>query len=515
MTLFEKFLSELKVLHTKAYADSIYDEHPYRYTLYGIKQMLSRYSIDCEVLRLTDKNEVIKIGAPFIAEITDDFFIVTKISEKEVTYDRYGDEFTISYDNFQEIFSGVVLIAYPSENSVEPEYSYHRKKELTNKLEVSLTLLFAVLVIAFFFVKSEVFSNVLVLVNWIMGLIGVYISGLIIGKTLRLDSKVTDRLCSLIKKNNCNNVLETPAAKLFGRYGWGQIGFAYFIVNTLATILIPEKVVYPLSLISICALLYPVWSIWYQKYVAKAWCPLCIVVQIVLITQGSLSVLVLLMSKMSTDTAIFYLFFILMSYLAMILFVCKMTEFIGKAAEAKDWKIKLVTLKYNKEIYESLFKAQKEHDVSANASNIVFGDTQSQYQITIFSNPYCNPCAAMHQRLELLYKAGCRIQYVFTYFSKDLSNVNKYMIATYQKYGEENSWQLLSEWYSGGKSKQEKFFDTNLNIETKSVIDEFERHDAWSAATGFDATPTILFNGKELPDVYNVDDLLFIVSNGL
>ena len=88
-------------------------------------------------------------------------------------------------------------------------------------------------------------------------------------------------------------------------------------------------------------------------------------------------------------------------------------------------------------------------------------------------------------------------------------------MAAYAQYGAEQTWHLLSEWYHGGKSKQEKFFEPGLDIEKQSVIDEFERHNAWAKKTGFNATPTILFNGKELPDVYNVDDLLFIVNNGL
>lgn len=515
MTLFEKFLSELKVLHTKAYADSIYDEHPYRYTLYGIKQMLSRYNIECEVLRLENKNEVVQIDQPFIAEITNDFFIVKRISEKGVVYDWYDEEIIISHENFQKIFSGVVLIAYPTENSIEPEYSSHRKKDIASKFEVSAILLSLALVIVFLFAKSEVYSKILDLIYWICGLIGVNMSVLIIGKTLRLESKVTDRLCSLFKKQSCNNVLETPAAKFLGRYGWGQIGFAYFVVNTLAMILFPEEVIYPVSAISICALIYPIWSIWYQKFVAKAWCLLCLFVQVVLIIQGILSVLILLGTTASINTTIIRLSIILVSYIAMTLIVCKLTEIIGKAKESKEWKSKLITLKYKKEILESLFQGQKEHDVSRNASNIVFGDRQSQYQITIFSNPYCNPCAAIHQKLEALHEARCKIQYVFTYFSKDLSNVNKYMIASYQQYGAEQTWHLLSEWYHGGKSKQEKFFEPGLDIEKQSVIDEFERHDAWAKKTGFNATPTILFNGKELPDVYNVDDLLFIVNNGL
>ena len=212
------------------------------------------------------------------------------------------------------------------------------------------------------------------------------------------------------------------------------------------------------------------------------------------------------------DSTIFFLF---VGYLAFTLLLCKFSRLYAKASEANEWKAKLALLKYRKDIIEKMFDSMPNHDNSETASRIIFGKKESPYRVTVFSNPYCNPCASMHKKIEELYAAGCQIQYVFTYFSEDLSMVNKLMIASYEQRGEEHTWKLLSAWYDGGKSQQEKFFSTELDTETLFVKEEFNNHGRWKNLTGFNATPTLLFNGKEMPDSYNTQDLLFIVTNGL
>lgn len=92
---------------------------------------------------------------------------------------------------------------------------------------------------------------------------------------------------------------------------------------------------------------------------------------------------------------------------------------------------------------------------------------------------------------------------------------NRLFIAAYLKYGKEKTWNLLTEWYSGGKNQKEKFFDKELEINDKNIEEEFRHHENWKRISGFNATPTLLFNGKKLPEAYNLDDIIYIIDNGL
>ena len=66
-------------------------------------------------------------------------------------------------------------------------------------------------------------------------------------------------------------------------FSWSEIGVAYFFTNTFIAVYVEDWLpyVYVLNLLS---LPYPIWSIGYQKFVAKKWCILCVIVQIVILS---------------------------------------------------------------------------------------------------------------------------------------------------------------------------------------------------------------------------------------
>ena len=98
---------------------------------------------------------------------------------------------------------------------------------------------------------------------------------------MHIHSQYADKICSLFSKKDCNNVLESEAAKLWGVFGWSEIGLGYFASNVLIAIFVP-KAISILALINILALPYSFWSVWYQKVKARQWCPLCLIVQVLL-----------------------------------------------------------------------------------------------------------------------------------------------------------------------------------------------------------------------------------------
>ena len=79
--IFLRFLDELEVQYTKHYAISTYDEHPYTHTIYGLSSMLDKYSVSNVALNLNDKEELLKLQTPFIAQVTEDIVIVKSVSK--------------------------------------------------------------------------------------------------------------------------------------------------------------------------------------------------------------------------------------------------------------------------------------------------------------------------------------------------------------------------------------------------------------------------------------------------
>jgi len=75
-------------------------------------------------------------------------------------------------------------------------------------------------------------------------------------------TRITDKEKD-IKQSNCNSVLESSAAKLFGIIGWAEVGLGYFLINVFILLFAPTMTIY-IALINILALPYAFWSVWYQ-----------------------------------------------------------------------------------------------------------------------------------------------------------------------------------------------------------------------------------------------------------
>jgi protein-disulfide isomerase len=173
-------------------------------------------------------------------------------------------------------------------------------------------------------------------------------------------------------------------------------------------------------------------------------------------------------------------------------------------------------LKSNNLVAMALFKNGKHYETSIKDSSIIFGNLTAKIRITVFSNPHCNPCAAMHKKIDnLLDSCGDRIcvQYIFSSFSEQLDDSCRYLISCFKKNNQKEARKLFSLWYTRDKD--------NYKIITKkksddyhvlAVEDELKRHHDWQKRTGLVATPTILVNNYELPKEYEPNDLSMIID---
>ena len=124
------FLDLLNVKYTPSFTTKHFNEHPHKYNLYGLSEMLSDYGIENVATKVEDKeNSLPYIELPFIAHIGSDFVVVYQIDDKGVHFFRNGKKITVPVEPFLKTWSGVVLLANPTSNAKEPGYSENKKKE--------------------------------------------------------------------------------------------------------------------------------------------------------------------------------------------------------------------------------------------------------------------------------------------------------------------------------------------------------------------------------------------------
>ena len=276
--VFSSYLTLLDVRHTEAFSEQTFNEHPHKYNLFGFSKMLSDYGVKSVAIEVPDKEmNITEIQTPFIAQFSSDFVAVSQVESDKVSFIWNGALHDLTVKKFAESWTGIVLLTETSENSGEPDYKEHRKGELLNLSKRIILFaacgLIAVLAYIYSIYNAGVGMSLLLAVN----LAGLYISWLLLLKQMRIQSAYADRICSLFKQKDCNNVLESKAAKLFGIIGWSEIGFGYFLANVLLLLFYPALIT-AIALLNILTLPFTVWSVWYQWRKAGQWCMLCLIV---------------------------------------------------------------------------------------------------------------------------------------------------------------------------------------------------------------------------------------------
>lgn len=133
-------------------------------------------------------------------------------------------------------------------------------------------------IFAYFFVTNGIYRQWSTVALTAFDLLGLWLTAMLMQKTLKIKSKAADHVCGILQAGGCDSILELKASSFFGIFKWSEVGFAYFSVSLAALLAFPGSIG-ALALCNVCCLPFTAWSIWYQKFRAKAWCTLCVSVQ--------------------------------------------------------------------------------------------------------------------------------------------------------------------------------------------------------------------------------------------
>lgn len=508
-------LSLLDVKHTGKYTNTYFNEHPHKYSLFGLSKMLNHYRVSNKGIRVVNKEDIHFLETPFIAHIGNDFVTVKDISNENISYYWHQKKLSIPIADFLEIWSGIALVVEADTTSAEPDYKQHRKEELAISIPKVLLLLAGIALIAIGFYQNEILRTWGGILLIILNLSGVYIGYLLVQKQINIRSSIADKICSLFSSSDCNDVLSSSAAKFLGVIGWSELGLGYFLSNTFVLLFTPCLLSYWVFL-NMLSLLYSFWSVWYQKFRAKAWCPLCLGVQLIF---WLLFVTSLLMGLVQLpDFTLMNLLSVALIYGIPFLLIHLLLPQQVASKKLTEITQQFNSLKMNDKVFASMLKEQAFYEVPEDISPIIFGNPHAKNTITIFSNPHCAPCARMHNKIKKLLEDTnnqFRIQYILSSFNSSLISSCEFFLYVNKKYGEEERNKIYDEWFEKGKYNKEDFFKRySFAVEDNTISEEYQKHIDWKNRTKLRATPTVLFNGYELPEMFfqQIEKLAFFTD---
>lgn len=281
--IFDCIITALKVRHTPGYSRRAYAHMPFR-TLFGLTKLLESYGVDSATYRLAHpETDIDRLPLPFLARMGDTFALVSCVSPEGVQLD-YGEgdgNAKVPRSSFAGAFTGVVTLFQPRAGAAEPDYAKHRFFDIADKAKKAILALAAVFIAVWCFVRAGLYASVPAWFLLAADIAGLYVTYLLFLKSHGFNSRHGDSICGVIDRSGCHTVLGTSAAKFLGLFGWSEVGLGYFSVSTASLLLFPATAPW-LALINACACPFSFWSVWYQKYRAKAWCTLCLITQVLL-----------------------------------------------------------------------------------------------------------------------------------------------------------------------------------------------------------------------------------------
>lgn len=251
---------------------------PFR-TLFGLGHLLREYGVESQGLRLDDTEEMLSLPVPFLAQTKEgSFIIVTGMNSARASYLSEGAVESVPASELTQACTGIVMLARDGLNAHEPDYKAHRARERMYALrDLGLGLLAAAFFI-YLYASGGLWHSLSASLAILLNLTGLTLSLMLMAKGLGVKSKAISHVCGMLQQGGCDTVLADKASSFLVIFHWSEVGMAYFSVSLLSMLIWPQTLPY-LALCNVCCLPFTLWSIWYQKTRAKAWCTLCVSVQ--------------------------------------------------------------------------------------------------------------------------------------------------------------------------------------------------------------------------------------------
>lgn len=520
-------LNMFLVKNSKYRLCEIIESHLESNSLLAIKDVLQEYGIESVAIRKGEYS-YFDFETPFIVSIQQEdwsnanFAVVTEANDQHLRYlEPINNSIaTISLSEFGNIDKGIILLLDDSEKNDEKNYAIHRKKERTQSIiknaPIYLTLLTILMSSIYIFSKGISLNSWISLSFLISSFIGLIISTILLWHEVDAHNPFIKEVCGgSSKKINCDAILSSAKASFLG-ISWSVWGFSFmatlFVTQVMYAGQLDQLILS--SCVSIMVTPYVFFSIYYQGYIIKQWCPLCLMIQLILAI-NALSGFIFIRSDYidiyqinfySIVTTIFLgMLFLVTSYFAI--------PILKNANDSRDYAKKWKRLRYNPQIFQAMLDKSEAITASTDTIGILIGNPNANNEIIKVCNPYCGPCSKAHPELEEIIKknSDVKLRIIFTASGKDADMATApvaHFLAIQQEYGDQAVHRALDNWYLAANKDYEVFASKYpMNGNLKEQISKIDAMSDWCDKMKIRVTPTVFINGKELPDHYNIVDL--------
>lgn len=527
-----RFCKQLKVKVTETTVKKEITEHPDYPSLLSVSDALRSYKVDNLSLKTTIE-QFKNFPTPFIVQVKGEiskynlFGIINEIlPDNKINWynpEKKKNE-PIFKSDFEEFFTGYVMIAEGDENSGEIEYNEKRKTEklkdlINGSIFLSIPVIFAILSVIS--IISKGFSQaILPIVYATVTLIGAITGLLLLLYEVDQHNPNLQKVCHGGKRTNCGAILNSKASRIFG-ISWSSIGFTYFMGILLTMMLgglTNPNILAIVAFSNLAALPYIVFSTYYQAKVARQWCPMCLTVLACLALQFFISFFGHFYQYPLTSTFLFPFSILVINSFIVFTTTHILIPVLKKLKEGKYIEQDLARLKHDRQIFQALLEKQKKISKSTEGLGITLGNPEGKLKLIKVCNPYCDPCSIAHLVIDELLENNpdLLVQVIFTATGDENDSRTfpvQHLLAIAKQGDSFITKKAMNNWYLSPNRDYNLFAQKfPMNEDLRRQLPHITAMYKWTEAEKIAYTPTLFINDYQLPENYHISDLKYFLS---
>lgn len=511
-----KFAQKFTNVNENYLTEQLY-QHPYYPSLLSISEVLQFEGIQNFAAKVKSQ-DLSQMSFPVLAHLHINggvFIIIQKLINNHISYWIDGKVIKESVDQFNEKWSNTVLIP---QTVASPSNLINVSDKKWRSILIAFLSTFITGFLIWNAANFTTLSPFIFVGQLISLLLGLSTTTLIVIQSIDQRNPLVQQLCGGSKKTDCNHILGSDAAKINSWLGWADMGLIYYAGSFILLLNSNTNSSMPLlCAINILSLPFTFYSVYYQWRIAKNWCRLCLYIQALLWFQSGFSIYYLLNLIEVLGLNLFDLIqsvsiFILPGFI-WLLVKPQFQEF-NKIAPLKKQlnrlKFEIKTFKYH------LFNQVKY--VAPVDISFGLGNPTSTLEITMVSNPFCNPCSKAHMMLSEWLTKGLDFKLNIVFLPGN-QNELKYQFIHHlfaiKQLDYAKAIEALHTWFDSEKRDlndwKSKFPTDQTN--NQLVNTTLDKQNDWCKMTEIMATPTFLINGFLMPPNYQLRDIKYILLN--
>jgi uncharacterized membrane protein len=467
------------------------ESHPDFPSLLCIYELLKIAGIRC-VIHQIEAEDLSNISFPVLLHLHDeDLALVTN---------------TIELEHFDKnLWTGVILNISKVETVLTNSYqnALKLKKQATNR---NLLLFFGfVLSFSFINIINQNFDTFFLSLT---SLLGLYLGCQLFLKETGSASEWVDKACRTVG-NGCDKVLNSKIADGILGIKLVDAVIYYFAIMLFSNLFIPTTSLE--KLILLFAFSITLFSLYYQKFIIKGWCVLCLAVSMIIWIQFGFVFRQEFQLDFPTVNSILYFVIGLMICLSWFPFK---TFYFQKIAQ-KEESIKALRLNRNPSVFNFLLRQQKQVFIPNWEDGMTFHKNDySPINIIVVCQPYCMPCSKAHEQLNELVKCfphDISLNIKWLSGNEKADKILKILFGMVKEENSEEGFAIIEKWFElMDMDKFRAFYVDKTYHENSNWITE---HNNWTKLNHVEFTPTIFINSYKMPPEYSIEDLKIILPS--